>query len=614
MDSTRSTTIGIGLIMAVFLAWFFLNAPKRPKTPPVSDSAIAAHVRDSSSQAAPAAPSHTDTTRTTTTADTAHNPNMLPRASAAEKEIAIETPLVTGSITSHGGALKHWVLKSYKTWEKKPLDLVNQQTFNGGDVNLRFATSDGKSLDTKDLEFTLPSTSAINVGEHDSTTIALFSRLDSTRYIQKTIHLYGAKYAVAIEYHLVGLQNVIAGYNYSAVSENAIPLVEQRASDESGASLAFAGMRNGQEEVNVTKPEEPVHKSFNGDVDYVATRTQYFMSALIPIGAKATSADVSGTARLLPDKTPQKSFVVGVTMPLVHPNDESVRFDYYLGPIEYERVKAAGVGLENTMNFGWSFLVRPISIHLMLPLLNFIHSFIDNWGLVIIVFSILIKLLTVPLSTGQMKSMRKMQVLQPKVAEVREKHKDDPKKMNEEMMSLYKTYGVNPAGGCLPTLLQMPILFALYAVLRNVIELRQAPFVGWIHDLSLPDALIKFGTDIPLLGNQLSGLTLLLGATMLLQQKFTVSDPRQKSMMYLMPVIFTFMFNRLPSGVALYYFMFNIFGLAQQFYIAKIASPITLESIKVDPKKQKSGGFMAKLQEMERTASEQRRRQMTQKK
>jgi YidC/Oxa1 family membrane protein insertase len=247
----------------------------------------------------------------------------------------------------------------------------------------------------------------------------------------------------------------------------------------------------------------------------------------------------------------------------------------------------------------------------MLPLLLLLHGFISNWGVVIIVFSILIKLLTVPLSTGQMKSMRKMRVLQPKVTEVRAKFKDDPKKMNEEMMALYRTYGVNPAGGCLPMLLQMPILFSLWAVLRNVIELRQAPFFSWIHDLSVPDGLIQLGAKIPILGNQLSGLTLLLGAAMVVQQIFTVTDPRQKSMAYLMPIIFTFMFNKLPSGVALYYLMFNLFGLAQQFYITKIATPIDLESMKVDPKKAKGGGIMGKLQQMEKNAREVRTEQYT---
>jgi YidC/Oxa1 family membrane protein insertase len=158
-------------------------------------------------------------------------------------------------------------------------------------------------------------------------------------------------------------------------------------------------------------------------------------------------------------------------------------------------------------------------------------------------------------------------------------------------------------------LLQMPILFALYSVLRNVIELRQAPFALWINDLSVPDALFHFGTKLPLIGEQMSGLTLLLVITMFIQQIFTVTDPRQKSMAYIMPIVFIFMFNNLPSGVALYYFMFNIFGLAQQFYLTKIATPPTLEEMKTDPNKSKGGGIMGRLQAMEQTQREARKQQ-----
>jgi YidC/Oxa1 family membrane protein insertase len=226
---------------------------------------------------------------------------------------------------------------------------------------------------------------------------------------------------------------------------------------------------------------------------------------------------------------------------------------------------------------------------------------------VIIVFSLLIKLITLPLTNKQMHSMRKMQALNPKVTEVREKYKEDPQKMNQELLGLYRTYGVNPAGGCLPLLLQMPILFALYSVLSNVIELRQAPFALWITDLSSPDVLINFGTQIPLLGGHLSGLTLLLTATTFIQQIFTITDPRQRSMAYIMSLVFIFMFNSLPSGVGLYYFVFNIVGLVQQLYLMKIAPPLDIEAMKVDPKKGgKGGGFMAKLQNIEQQAREQR--------
>ena len=156
-------------------------------------------------------------------------------------------------------------------------------------------------------------------------------------------------------------------------------------------------------------------------------------------------------------------------------------------------------------------------------------------------------------------------------------------------------------------LLQMPILFALYQVLKNVIQLRQAPFGLWITDLSIPDSLFHFGTKLPLIGESMSGITLLLVITMFLQQMFTITDPRQKQMAYIMPIVFIFMFNNLPSGVGLYYFMFNIFGLLQQFYLTKIATPPTLEELKAAPRK--GGGMMARLQEMEKQQRETRKQQ-----
>ena len=605
MNSTRTTTIGIGLIMVIFFAWFMLNQPKKSLTPPKRQTTADTTGAQRDSQRVASAP-----TEAAAILDTAHRSTLFPHSTTSTVRAHIETPLFNAEVTDAGGSISSWVVKNYQTWDKKPLQLVNQADYHGGDVNLKVVGSDGKVTNTKDLLFTVAPVT-LDLRGDDSGAVHAFCYLDSLRYIEKIFEFTGSRYAVTIHYRLVGLENVLAGYHYSATIENPLPYVEQASSGESAAALAFAGMKNGTEEVNAGKVNDPQSKEYNGDVDFVASRTQYFIQALVPIGPKPTAAEVKGNAITAPDGGTIEKYAVGVTLPLLHQHEENLVVSYYLGPLEYDRIQGIGVGLENTMNFGWSFLVRPISIHLMRPLLMWIHGFISNWGLVIILFSIFIKLVTIPLSTGQMKSMRKMQVLQPKVTELREKYKEDAKKMNEELMALYKTYGVNPAGGCLPMLLQMPILFALYAVLRNVIELRQAPFGLWIHDLSIPDGLIQFGTKIPVLGSQLSGLTLLLGATMLIQQMFTVTDPKQKTMAYMMPIIFTFMFNGLPSGVALYYFMFNIFGLAQQLYLTKIAKPITLESIKVDPKKQKSGGIMAKLQEMEKSQSASRRDQMT---
>jgi YidC/Oxa1 family membrane protein insertase len=229
----------------------------------------------------------------------------------------------------------------------------------------------------------------------------------------------------------------------------------------------------------------------------------------------------------------------------------------------------------------------------MIPLFLFLHMFIPNYGIVIIVFSIIIKLALHPLSKTSMKSMKRMQALQPMMTEIREKYKDDPQKMNQQVMNLYKDYGVNPAAGCLPMLLQMPILFALYSVFRSSIALRQAAFLGWIHDLSIPDVIFRLPFSLPLFGiSEVSGLALAMGITMFVQQKMTVTDPRQKAMVWMMPVMMTLLFNGFPSGLNLYYFVFNVLSIGQQMWLNKQTGNEPLKKVDRKPGK---GGIMARL-------------------
>jgi YidC/Oxa1 family membrane protein insertase len=229
----------------------------------------------------------------------------------------------------------------------------------------------------------------------------------------------------------------------------------------------------------------------------------------------------------------------------------------------------------------------------MIPLLEFLRSFIPNYGIVIIVFSIIIKLLLHPLSKTSLRSMQKMQQLQPMIEEVKTKYKDDPQKMNKAVMNLYKEYGVNPAGGCLPLLLQMPILYALWTVFSSAIQLRQASFVLWITDLSIPDVAVTLPFAIPIFNiTDVSGLALMMGITMFIQQKMTIKDPRQKMMVYMMPILLTLLFNFFPSGLNLYYFMFNLLSIVQQVYITRKHKDEPLRKVEL---KKKTGGIISKL-------------------
>ena len=292
--------------------------------------------------------------------------------------------------------------------------------------------------------------------------------------------------------------------------------------------------------------------------DWVGVRTKYFFSALIP-DEKAPGAEV-----LAVEEGDSKGFSVGLLFNTLSPFKTAL----YLGPLEYNRIKNLGNDLDQIMNFGWAF-IRPISKGVHWVLL-FLHNYIPNYGYVLLLFSVLIKILVYPLTNKSLNSTRKMQAIQPLLNELREKHKNDQKKFAQAQMDLFKEHGVNPLSGCVPVLLQMPLLFALFTVFRSSIELRGAPFILWIKDLSRPDIVLDLGINIPLYGSGVAILPLLMGVTMFLQMKSapTGQGPaQQKFMMYFMNGFFVLIFNQFPSGLVLYYTLFNVLTIAQQKYL-----------------------------------------------
>jgi len=243
--------------------------------------------------------------------------------------------------------------------------------------------------------------------------------------------------------------------------------------------------------------------------------------------------------------------------------DGHARYRVLIGPKDQEVLRAAGDQLERAVDFGWFwFIAIPL-----LYLLKFFDRLFGNYGVSIIVLTVLVKIVTIPLTRAQYRSMQKMQQIQPHLERLRERYKDDASGMQREMMELYRKHGVNPFSGCVPMLLQIPIFVGLYNALLNAIELRHAPFVGWITDLSAPDRLMVGGVGIPV-------LVILMGASMLAQQWMTPAqgDPTQRRMMMFMPVIFTAMFLNFPSGLVLYWLVNNVLSIGQQYLVMRAAT------------------------------------------
>jgi len=248
-------------------------------------------------------------------------------------------------------------------------------------------------------------------------------------------------------------------------------------------------------------------------------------------------------------------------------------FTIYAGPKDLSNLESVGHHLTRTVNLGWfTFVAEP-----MLRILKLFHHVSGNYGVDIILLTVLVKLITVPLTHKSFKSMQEMQKLQPQMKKLQEKYADDRTALNKEVMELYRRHNVNPLGGCLPMIIQMPIFIGLYNALLSAVELRHAPFAWWINDLSAPDRLppiphpplaVIAGTEI-----RIPVLTLLMGVSMLVQQRMTpqTGDPAQQRMMMIMPLVFTVMFINFPSGLALYWLVNNVLTIAQQMLMQRSA-------------------------------------------
>jgi YidC/Oxa1 family membrane protein insertase len=308
-------------------------------------------------------------------------------------------------------------------------------------------------------------------------------------------------------------------------------------------------------------------KRFEGSAVWAAVQTRYFMGAVAAVHASAHATEARAAVRPLtpeqrallgPNAPPEQDMAVStLVVGLPGETDPVNRFLVYFGPNEYFRVAKLGVQLERVVDLGWSW-ISPFS-RVLLRVLVWLHGLVRNYGVAIIVLATLVRVLLHPLNMMSLKSMRAMQRLQPEMNRLREKHKNDAQALNTAVMALYQEHKVNPAGGCLPMVLQMPLFFALYSVLFNAIDLRQAPFVAWIHDLSAPDKLFVIA------GFPIRLLPVLMALSGLLTQRLTPTDPRQASTMYLMNAVMVVFFYNLPSGLVLYWTVMNLLTALQQW-------------------------------------------------
>lgn len=485
------------------------------------------------------------------------DPEMSPAAVAEARVLRIHTPLYTAEISERQATFSQFTLNDYREVADPdgPRKQLIPSALKEGNLRMRLANQSVTGL--SEAVFRAAGT------ETDITVQAP----------RQLVFTWTSSDGVVVEKHygfnphdyLIELSLVIRNGSDRPFQDRVQLTLYQEESLEDrfyGFEGPSALINNRLERVKPKKLAE--RPTLRGNIQWLAVEDRYFITSLLP----RNQTDSELMPWRVADRIVANTYMEPVA--LIQPGMQQ-QFSYliYMGPKSLKVLNDLNIGLEKAINFGWfDFIAKPC-----LWFMNFVYRFIPNYGIAIIILTLMVKLLLWPLGNKSYRSMGEMKKIQPLMLEIREKYKNDRQRMNTEMMNLYKIYKVNPLSGCLPMLLQLPVFFALYRMLYEAIELRHAPFFGWIQDLSAPDRLFDFGFTIPFMEPPIGipVLTIIMGATMFLQQKMAppIGDPIQAKIMMLMPIMFTFIFINFSSGLVLYWLINNVLSISQQYYIQK---------------------------------------------
>ena len=560
----KRLALAIGISCVIFLGWNYLAQQMGWLPPPPAPTAQNATAPVAQNATAPTAqPNDPGSAAVSAPAGDPSATSTPPAFVPTEgKLVTVETPLYKAVFHSGGGILRQFYLKKYHTSLRPDSPMVNMvseaaagQAPMGLLVNGQ-PTWVGASWALEGDNLAL--------GADGTGSLRFVTEIDGVR-ITRELSFSGSSYVIGEKLHLSSptprTANVAFTFGASPLAVNEVPSILSRlwhkikggpepAAEESSYNLTrVAWLQNDKFDEDHSASDLIAGKLIQGKVSWMAVMNNYFMGAVSMQGADASAKGslINNVYHVLIGKT-------GLALSNI---DTTLDCSYFVGPKETKQLAGTPNSLNKALDYGlFSFIAKPL-----LMLLEFFYSYAHNYGVAIVLLTIVIKILFWPLSQKSYKSMQQMKQLQPLIVKIREKYADDKETMNREIMQLYKTYKVNPAGGCLPILIQIPVFFGLYQALLNAIELRHAPFIStlpftnmpWLADLASPDPLLI--------------TPLVMGATMFLQQKMTPApgDPTQAKVMMLMPLIFTVLFINFPSGLVVYWLINNVISIGQQW-------------------------------------------------
>ncbi|MBK8444368.1 MAG: membrane protein insertase YidC [Sphingobacteriales bacterium] len=601
----RNTLTAFFLIMVILIGFQYFNPAKPPEKP------TSAATTDTTAQAV-AAPTTAAALAATSTA-----PALLQsfhQDSIAKAAVAVlENDLLQLTFTNKGAQLESATLKNYKTAAKQPLQLIQA---GSNDWHFEMFVNNNK-FSSDDFLFTL----------HEKNDTALIYRLyaDSISYIEQSYKLGKNKYIVQADTRLVGFNNRMSTGAPIQILWNQKLLKQERTLDDE-RSHTSAYYRDKEEEVEALSYTGNDLKENVGTVQWVAHKQRFFNQTLIDanpadaLNFELKSLQVQTPAADAPDSLTVKSFATLLNVSYEATPNFTLPMQFYIGPNDYQTLRSKGIGLEHLVNLGWS-IFGWVNRFLIIPVFNLFEKFFSNYGIIIFLLTLFIKIIIMPFTYRSYIAMAKMNVLRPELEAIKQKYPDDMQKQQQEQMKLYNSAGVNPLGGCLPQLFQLPILLAMYNFFPSSIQLRQESFL-WVKDLSSYDAIINFPFKIPFLGDHLSLFTVLMALLTYFSMYQSMKDnvgqqaAQMKIMMYFMPIFLLFIFNSLPAALTYYYTLFNLLNMIQQWYLKKYVvkeDDLKKQLAENQKKPRQTSGFQKRLQDMMEQAQEQQKRQSNKK-
>lgn len=524
-----------------------------------------------------------------------------------EEFTVIENEKIRAIISNKGGRVYSVELKEYKTWDQKALML-----FDGAknDFNIRFYAN-GELKNTSEL-YLQAIGKAFQVQGTDSNEIRFRLAASANQYLDFVYRLKGNSYMLDFNIETHNMENVIASNNsYFDLNWNIVaPKNEKDMKMERNNTTVYYRFTN--EDYDYINPAKDVNEKLSSGIKWVSFKQHYFSSVLIS-KSKFEAGEVETATDL--NAAEVKKMKMALTIPYAHKADESYAMQFYFGPNHFTTLETFNIGLEKQINLGWGPL-KYINRYAVIPVFNNLQKLNWNFGIIILILTLLLKLVLSPLTYRSYLSTAKMRILKPEMDEIKAKVGDDDQaKLQQEYMKLYKKAGVNPLGGCVPLLLQMPILFAFFFFFPASIELRQQAFL-WVSDLSTYDSIWDLG-NIPVInyiyGDHVSLMCLLMTVSTLiytrLNNQISGATGQMKWMGYIMPIIFMGVLNNVASGLNYYYFLANMMTFGQQYAIRLFVDDKKLhkqiQDNKKKPESAKKSKFQQKLEDMQKEREKQ---------